>query len=88
MRAVPGERWRGESDVAAVCARYLACHPKVAWVRYPGLPDDPDFEEAARTLVAGFGPTIAYGTTDGGVHLITCDACDPFDLVESLEVSL
>lgn len=87
-RTVPPERWRAESDAAAVCARYLSCHPKVVWVSYPGLPGDPCHEEAARILERGFGPFIAYGTIDGGVSHLMCEGADPLDLVRALEAAL
>ena len=54
------ERWRALSDAAQVVANYLACHPRVEAVRYPGLKSDPDFPRAANTLVGGFGPRVAY----------------------------
>ena len=52
--------WRAVSDVAQVVASYLACHPRVKQVRYPGLRSDPSFEIAARTLTGGFGPWVDY----------------------------
>ena len=52
------ERWRTLSDAAQVVASYLACHPRVAAVRYCGLKADPDFAEAACTLRGGFGPVV------------------------------
>ncbi len=54
------ERWRTLSDAAQVVASYLACHPCVEAVRYPGLKSDPDFPRAANTLVGGFGPFVRY----------------------------
>ncbi len=54
------ERWRALSDSAQVVANYLACHPRVEAVRYPGLKTDPDFPRAASELVGGFGPRVAY----------------------------
>ena len=50
--------WRQASDVAQVVASYLACHPRVTEVRYPGLKTDPTFAVAARTLQRGFGPAV------------------------------
>jgi cystathionine gamma-synthase len=43
---------------AAELARRLSEHPRVARVRYPGLPSDPGHERAAR-LFAGFGAMLA-----------------------------
>ena len=54
------ERWRRLSDAAQVVACYLACHPSVEHVRYPGLKTDGLFELAASKLRGGFGPTVAF----------------------------
>ena len=78
------EAWRKVSDVAQVVACYLACHPRVASVRYPGLKDDPLFAEAAHTLVGGFGPLVRYCVA-GEWRELTCEACDAKELVCSLE---
>lgn len=51
-------RRRKENDTAQVVATYLACHPRVKEVRYPGLRSDPSFETAAATLQNGFGPLV------------------------------
>ena len=45
-------------------ARFLAAHPRVAFVRYPGLPDDPDNAVAARQM-KGFGAMV-YAELTGG----------------------
>ncbi|HFC97770.1 MAG TPA: O-acetylhomoserine aminocarboxypropyltransferase/cysteine synthase [Thermosulfurimonas dismutans] len=46
-------------------ARFLAEHPRVKWVRYPGLPDHPDREVAERQFrEKGFGALIAFGLKD------------------------
>ncbi len=44
---------------AGELARRLAAHPRVARVRYPGLPGDPGHERAAR-LHDGFGAMISF----------------------------
>jgi O-acetylhomoserine (thiol)-lyase len=46
-------------------ARFLSSHPKVNWVRYPGLPDDPAHPLAAKQLANGFGGMVVFGV-DGG----------------------
>ena len=51
-------------DNAMVLAERLAAHPKVAWVRYPGLPEDPGHAVAARQM-AMFGAMIAFAPTGG-----------------------
>ena len=48
------------SDAAQVVAAYLACHPCVEAVRYPGLKADPSFARATSQLVGGFGPYVDY----------------------------
>lgn len=48
------------SDAAQVVAAYLACHPRVETVRYPGLKADPSFARATSQLVGGFGPYVDY----------------------------
>ena len=47
-------------DAAQVVAAYLACHPRVEAVRYPGLKTDPSFTRATSQLVGGFGPYVDY----------------------------
>jgi cystathionine gamma-synthase len=44
---------------AGVLAERLAAHPRVARVRYPGLPGDPGHERATR-LFDGYGAMIAF----------------------------
>ena len=51
---------RKASDVAQVVAHYLACHPKVERVAYPGLKSDPSYRVAAQTLESGFGGVVDY----------------------------
>ncbi len=83
------ERWRAVSDAAQVVACYLACHPRVAQVRYPGLRDDPDFDLAARTLVGGFGPRVAYRVAaERDWRLWEADGRDARDQVMELETTL
>ncbi len=42
-------------------ARWLKKHPKVAWVRYPGLEDDPSFPVSAKQFTHGFGGMVVFG---------------------------
>ncbi len=88
MRLVPAGAWREESDAAAIVARYLACHPRIAWVRYPGLPADPAFQEAATSLVSGFGPYLAFALAEGSLHWLRVAPSDAFRIVEALEADL
>jgi len=46
-------------------AEFLKKHPKVAWVRYPGLQDDPSHELAAKFLKKGFGGVVVFGPKGG-----------------------
>ncbi len=46
-------------------ARFLAEHPHVAWVRYPGLPDHPSYELARKYLPKGAGAVLTFGVKGG-----------------------
>jgi O-acetylhomoserine (thiol)-lyase len=46
-------------------AEFLKKHPKVAWVRYPGLKDDPTHATAAKYLKNGFGGMVVFGLKAG-----------------------
>lgn len=48
-------------DNALAAARFLKAHPKVAWVRYPGLDGDPSRELARRLLARGSGGMVVFG---------------------------
>ncbi len=50
---------------AAAVAAYLKDHPKVTWVRYPGLEDDPTHAVAKRYLERGFGGMVIFGIKGG-----------------------
>ena len=52
-------------DNALALAHWLEAHPAVAWVRYPGLPGDPEHERARATLRHGFGAVLAFGIRGG-----------------------
>lgn len=85
------ERWRAVSDAAQVVACYLACHPRVEAVRYPGLKSDELFPRAANALVGGFGPRVAFlaaGAPAGEWFLWEADARDARDQVMELEALL
>ena len=58
---------------ALAVARFLSEHPKVSWVRYPGLEDDPSHELASRLLHGGYGGVLVFGVAGGreaGLRLI------------------
>jgi O-acetylhomoserine (thiol)-lyase len=46
-------------------AELLKKHPKVQWVRYPGLRDDPAYKTASRYLKKGFGGMVVFGIRGG-----------------------
>jgi len=46
-------------------AKHLKGHPKVAWVRYPGLEDDPAYPVASKYLKNGFGGMVVFGVKGG-----------------------
>ena len=46
-------------------AEHLKKHPKVAWVRYPGLKDDPTHDIASKYLKNGFGGMVVFGVKGG-----------------------
>lgn len=50
---------------ALAVAQFLRDHPKVKWVRYPGLADDPSHDLASRLLRHGFGGVLVFGVAGG-----------------------
>lgn len=63
MKTLP-LRLRAQSANAAALARFLAGHPKVARVHYPGLPDHAG-HELARRQMRGFGAMLAFDLKGG-----------------------
>jgi len=59
-----GLRMERAQQNAAVIARWLEAHPKVAWVRYVGLPSHPQ-HEVARRQMSGFGGMISFELKGG-----------------------
>ncbi|HET9141455.1 aminotransferase class I/II-fold pyridoxal phosphate-dependent enzyme [Actinophytocola sp.] len=59
-----GLRVRAQNHNAMTLARFLAEHPKVAEVHYPGLTTHPDHEHAAR-LLSGFGGMLSMRLAGG-----------------------
>lgn len=51
---------------ALTVAEYLDRHPKVAWVRYPGLSGDPSYDTARRYLPRGCGGMVVFGLKGDG----------------------
>ncbi|MEN6342387.1 MAG: O-acetylhomoserine aminocarboxypropyltransferase/cysteine synthase [Methanospirillum sp.] len=58
-------RVRRHSENARKVAEFLAAHPKVAWVNYPGLPDSPNRPLAEKYLNGYFGPLVGFGVKGG-----------------------
>ena len=58
-------RMARHSENALKVAEFLKKHPKVAWVRYPGLKDDPTYAKASRYLKNGFGGMVVFGVKGG-----------------------
>jgi O-acetylhomoserine (thiol)-lyase len=58
-------RMQRHCDNALEVAGWLAKHPRVEWVRYPGLPGDPAHPTASRLLAKGFGGMVIFGVKGG-----------------------
>jgi O-acetylhomoserine (thiol)-lyase len=58
-------RMERHCENARKVAQFLADHPRVSWVNYPGLPDHPTHELAARYLDGGYGGMIGFGVEGG-----------------------
>ncbi|WP_194916195.1 cystathionine gamma-synthase [Catenulispora rubra] len=65
-------------------AEALVAHPKVTAVHYPGLPDDPGHEVAAKQM-SGFGGMISFRVAGGEQEAVDiCGRTELFTLGESL----
>lgn len=64
IETLPLRMERHCSNAMAV-AEYLKKHPRVSWVRYPGLKDDRAYPVASKYLKKGFGGMVVFGI-DGG----------------------
>lgn len=53
-------RMRHVNESAQRVAEFLAGDPRVAWARYPGLPDHPQHDVATRLMPRGQGGMIAF----------------------------
>lgn len=54
-------RIKRHSDSALAVARFLAGHPDVAWVKYPGLETDKHHADAVKYLQGGFSGVMCIG---------------------------
>ncbi|WP_380164421.1 O-acetylhomoserine aminocarboxypropyltransferase/cysteine synthase family protein [Jannaschia sp. R86511] len=59
------QRMREHAANARRVAQWLDGDPRVAWVRYAGLPGHPDHDRAARYLPEGPGAVFAFGVAGG-----------------------
>ena len=50
---------------AQAVAEYLEAHPKVSWVKYPGLKSHPDYARAKKYLPKGPGAILGFGIKGG-----------------------
>jgi len=58
-------RMERHCENAMKVAGYLKAHPNVAWVRYPGLEDDPAYPIAKKYLKNGYGGMVVFGIKGG-----------------------
>ncbi|UPM43829.1 O-acetylhomoserine aminocarboxypropyltransferase/cysteine synthase family protein [Halocatena salina] len=58
-------RMEQHCENALAVAQFLADHPSVAWVTYPGLESHETHDTARRYLEGGFGGMIAFGLEGG-----------------------
>jgi O-acetylhomoserine (thiol)-lyase len=66
-------RLERHSQNAMKVAQFLASHPSVLWVNYPGLPTHPQHNIAKKYLTNGFGSLMGFGIKggrDAGVKFI------------------
>ncbi|WP_213453575.1 cystathionine gamma-synthase [Rhizomonospora bruguierae] len=79
-----GVRMDRHCDNAERVAEYLSRHPKVSQVLYPGLPDHPGHETAAKQM-RRFGGMISFRAAGGEAAAVeVCDRARVFVLAESL----
>jgi O-acetylhomoserine (thiol)-lyase len=53
------------AENALKVAKHLKNHPKVSWINYPGLEEDPRHEIASKYLKGGYGGLIGFGIEGG-----------------------
>jgi cystathionine gamma-synthase len=79
-----GIRMDRHSANAAKIAEFLTGHPKIAQVLYPGLPEHPGHEVAAKQMRA-FGGMVSFRHRDGEEAAVeVCNRAELFTLGESL----
>lgn len=63
VRTLPLRMEKAQEN-ALKLAEFLSCHPKVTWVRHPGLPDHPQ-HGLAKEQMDGFGAMLCFGVQKG-----------------------
>ena len=58
-------RQKRHSENALALAQWLQKHPRVRWVTYPGLENDPGHALAAKYLKQGYGGLVGFGIQGG-----------------------
>lgn len=58
-------RQKQHSENALAVARFLKKHPKVSWVNYPGLEDNPNHAIAKKYLKNNYGALVGFGIKGG-----------------------
>ena len=56
---------------AQTIAEHLMKHPKIGWVRYPGLPTDSEYEMAQKYLPKGSCGVMSFGVKGGREAAVT-----------------
>ena len=78
-----GVRMDRHCDNAERVAEFLTRHPKVRKVLYPGLPDHPGHDVAAKQM-RRFGGMVSFQTGDPALAIAACNRARLFILGESL----
>ncbi len=78
-----GIRMDRHCDNAERVAQFLTRHPKVRRVLYPGLPDHPGHDVAAKQM-RRFGGMVSFQTGDPDLAIAACNRAKLFILGESL----
>ena len=64
-------RMERHSQNGLAAAKFLKNHPEVAWVRYPGLEEDPAYPVAKKQLKNGSGGMLVFGIKAGNGQTAT-----------------
>lgn len=76
-------RMRQHNRGGMAVAEFLARHPRVRRVHYPGLPGHPDHTLASRQMT-GFGGLVSFEVADGAAARQVVDACRIFRIGPSI----